>query len=269
MAYDYGTLLATRSDGILDLRLNRPRVRNAISHQMQSEIDLALDEAEVDPEVKAVMLRGEGAVFSAGHDLKEQATPGMSFPDRTFPHASPSIGPRLPRAWYFRKPLIAGVHGYVGPYAQAITACADFTIAAEGTRFSWLTPDVGWLPLYMILPMRVLEKMILMRGWMDAEQALQFQYVQRVVPVSEVEGETRRWAEQAAQIPTETFGHGKDQIRRSYELLGLANQPSAMPRYRPAIGDRHEEYERILREQGMTAALAYRDGNIDDDVARV
>jgi enoyl-CoA hydratase/carnithine racemase len=234
MKTDFNTLAVVESEGVVQLVLNRPEVRNAFSHEMVAELDMALDEAEADPGVRAVVLRGEGKLFSAGHDLKEQSG-AKPFHTLTFPNASPSVRPQLPRAWYFRKPLIGAVHNYVGPYAFAIVACCDFNIAAPGTKFSCEIfkgsyPYIDWLPLYLQLPMRVIEKLWLMGGWMDAEQALQFQFVQRVVPEEGVVEEALRWAKQAALIPSEAFAHGKDNIRRSIELLGLNNLPSALHR---------------------------------------
>lgn len=275
MPYDYETLATSVKDNILELALNRPNVRNAISHRMQHEIDLALDEAEADPEVRAVILRGEGAMFTAGHDLGEQ-TGGKSFPDLTFPHSTPSKGPDFPRAWYFRKPLIGAIHGFVGAYGIALVGCCDFTIAATGTRFSCeifriagSAPDVGWLPLYLQLPMRVIEKLWLLGGWMDAEQAHQFQLVQRVVPENEVVDEARRWAEQAALIPPAGFSHGKDQIRRSVELLGLNSLHAALSRYRPPSSEEAEAFGALVQEKGLKAALVERDAKFDPAVARV
>src|SRR6201999_4013667 len=95
---------------------------------MQREIDLALDEAELDDEVRAVILRGTGVLFTSGHDLFEQSS-GKSFPDETFPWKTPSKGHELPRAWYFRKPLIGAIHNYVGGYGLALVGCCDFNIA--------------------------------------------------------------------------------------------------------------------------------------------
>jgi enoyl-CoA hydratase len=179
-----------------------------------------------------VVLRGEGKLFSAGHDLKEHFG-GRPFHMSVFPNASPSVRPQLPRAWYFRKPLIGALHNYVGPYALAIVACCDFNIAASGTRLSWEIfrgsyPPMEWLPLYLQLPMRVIEKLWLLGGWMDAEQALQFQLVQRVVPEENVVDEAVRWARQAALVPSDRFAIGKDKIRRSIEVLGLNNLPAVL-----------------------------------------
>lgn len=241
MITEFNTLAIKQSEGVVQIVLNRPEARNAFSHEMMAEFDAALDAAELDPDVRAVVLRGEGKMFSAGHDLKEQAS-GKPFHTRTFPHASPSVRPQLPRAWYFRKPLIGALHSYVGPYAFALAACCDFNIAATGTKFSCEVfkgsyPYMDWLPLYLQLPMRVIEKLWLMGGWMDAEQALQFQFVQRVVAEDDVVAEALRWANQAALIPPEGFAHGKDKIRRSIELMGLANLPSALSAEALRAGD--------------------------------
>jgi enoyl-CoA hydratase/carnithine racemase len=276
MPYQFETLAASTHDGILDVVLNRPEKRNAITHLMQAEIDLVLDEAEVDDAVHAVILRGAGKVFSAGHDLMEQSS-GKSFPDIVYPRASPSVPPALPRAWYFRKPLIAGVHGFAGAYAVALVGCCDFAIAAEGTRFSLeifrlssTAPDIGWLPLYHQLPMRVIKKLFLMGGWMGAKEALQFQFVQRVVPEDQLVEETERWARQAALIPTVNFGRSKETIHRTYELMGLAAAPSVLSRWGPPPPPSNGPgFAEVVEEKGLKEALRQRDANFDDDVSRV
>jgi enoyl-CoA hydratase len=279
MKTDFNTLAVTVDDGIAQVVLNRPDKRNAISHEMMAELDVTLDEAELDGEVLAVVLRGEGGIFSAGHDLKEHNA-GQPFHLRTFPHAHPSVRPALPRAWYFRKPLIGAVHGYVGPYAFALVACCDFNIAAEGTRFSCEVfkgsyPDVEWLPLYLQLPMRVIEKLWLVGGWMDAEQALQFQLVQRVLPTEEVVAEALRWADHAARIPSDRFAHGKDKIRRSIELLGLSDLPSVLDRHPDSVAltaapdRRSAEFAASIDEKGLSEAVRARNADIDPSVTKV
>lgn len=270
-------LSADLRDGVLELVLNRVDARNAINHPLHDAIDAALDEAELDADVRAVLIRAAGPVFSAGHDLKEMYDPnyhGPLFPNEGFPVQTPSRGRLVERAWYFRKPLICAVHGYVGPGATALVCCADFNIAADGTRFGFEifrkgghAPGYYWLPLYVQLPLRVIEKLFLMGGWLDAREALQFQLVQRVVPNAELIGEARRWAEQAARIPSERFGHAKDEIRRSFELLGLSSLHAAVARQTPPrTGPR---IETLADTAGMAAALSFRDEGIDDDVSRV
>lgn len=270
---NFNTLLIVENEGIVQIILNRPDRRNAITHEMQAEIDTALDEAELDDEVKAVVLRGAGLAFSAGHDLAEELA-GNSFPAKTFPWARPSIGPALPRPWYFRKPLIGAVHGYVGPYAFALVACCDFNIAADNTRFGCEIfqgqyPDLAWLPLYLQLPFRVIEKLFLMGGWLDAEKALQFQFVQRVLPEDEVVAEALRWANQASMASPSEFAFSKERIRRSVELMGLSSLPSALTAYGPPHVPGGFDLGATIAEHGLKEALKIRDKFIDPEISRV
>ncbi len=272
MTYEFETVVGSLEGGVLDLVLSRPGQRNAISHKMMAEFDEALDQAELDDEVLSVMLRGEGPVFSAGHDLKDQAV--KSFPDLLFPLASPSVAPALPRAWYFRKPLIAGVHGYVGPYALALLSFCDFIIAVEGTKFSCevfrsTAPEMPWLALYQQLPMRAIKKLFLLGGWLDADEALQFQLVQRVVPEDQVREETERWAKQAALVPTEIYGHSKETIHRTYEVMGLALAPTVLKRWGPPRPPNSSTFTRTMQEKGLKEAVRERDAKVDPDISRV
>jgi enoyl-CoA hydratase len=270
---DFNTLKITIADGIAELILHRPEKRNAISHEMQAEIDVALDEAEVDPDVKVVVLRGEGLVFTAGHDMHEHYS-GKTFPALMYPNASPSIGPSLPRAWYFRKPLIGVAHRYVGPYGSALLACCDFNIAAEGTQFGFEVYNKGgspgnpFLPLYVQFPMRVIEKLFLMGGWMSAETALQFQFVQRVVAEDQVLEEAMRWAQQLTLADPDVFSYGKERIRRSVELLGLSALSSVLMPYGPAYADASAEAG-MAASAGVAAATKLRNEGHDPEIGRV
>lgn len=123
------------------LVLNRPEGRNASSHEMMVELDAALDETELDEAVKAVVLR-EGKLFSSGHDLNEQLG-SKPFHPHTFPHAIPSLPPLLPRAWYFRKPLIGAVHGYAGPMPSPSSPAAISISpppASDSAEMSFVVP---------------------------------------------------------------------------------------------------------------------------------
>jgi enoyl-CoA hydratase/carnithine racemase len=266
---DFETLVIEQDGGVLHVVLNRPDKRNAMSHLMHDEIDTALDEAELDPEVAAVVLRGAGKMFSAGHDLGEQYA-GKDFRARVFPVRVPSTSPAFPRAWYFRKPLLGAVHGFAGAGAVALLGCCDFLIAAPGTRFSLevfrgVAPEMDWLPLYAQLPMRVMEKLFLMGGWFDAEQALQLHFVQRVVPEDEVVDEASRWAHQVGRSSGESWGRAKESMRRAYELLGLANLHALLDRPEPLS----PEVLAALQDRDVKDVVAQRDAGIDPDISRV
>jgi enoyl-CoA hydratase/carnithine racemase len=263
----YETLQIRHATPVLEIVLNRPELRNAINVKMDQELVHALEAAEADPEVRAVTIRGAGSVFSAGHDLKEFAATYLSHADTVIQ----SELPQLPHPWFFSKALLAGVHGYVGPEANRLVASCDFVIAASGTRFSFEQARMGSAqPMDPIvsfaLPMGVVKKLWLMGGWFDAESALQWQYVQRVVPVDGLELELRRWAEQAALVPPERYAAAKREMRQLYALRGLV-AGSEMRQHRR--DPKREAFFRTLLEKGMRAALEYRDSSFDSEISKV
>jgi enoyl-CoA hydratase/carnithine racemase len=278
----YETITTELRDGILEIMLNRPEKRNAINDTMETEFNAALDAAEMDPEVQVVTLKGSGQVFSAGHDLKGQPVwPAI------YPNTRPSAPLTLPRAWYFRKPLIAGVHEYVGPYAMAYVACCDSTIASRGTRFSLEALRAGahsqipygpWAVLYTQLPMKVITKLFLVGGWMDAEEANRHQFVQRVVDRSELDAETQRWAEEAREMSSPKYAEAKHAVRRVYETMCLswAQQipgPATGAGFEAGFKEQNvmttSEWRSVWDKQGLQEALRVRDEKFDVEVGRV
>ena len=205
--------LLTRMEGsTLVLTFNRPEVRNAISWTMEREFFLALQAAERLDEITAVVLNGAGEMFSAGHDLKQVAAEGAAGGGPTVDGEMWARQSDMLPSWKFSKPLIAAVHKFVGPYANGILLTFDFIIAAEGTKFSFehSRTAVGrpWGPyplLYFMFPPRVVYKLWSLGGWMSAEQAEQLHYVQRVVPMEELESTALHWAQQCALIDPEGF----------------------------------------------------------------
>ena len=68
----FSTILYEQRDGVARITLNRPERANALSQTMLAEIGAALDAAEPDPAVRALIVQGAGTAFSSGFDLKEQ-----------------------------------------------------------------------------------------------------------------------------------------------------------------------------------------------------
>jgi enoyl-CoA hydratase len=267
----YEGFMVNKNGGVLEVVLNRPEVRNAITHEMELNWNAILDAAEVDPEVKVVTLRGAGPVFSAGHDMRgyagreRPATPTV--PDRYSAYPSP-------RPWYFPKPIVAGVHGYAGPAANMLLSGCDFVIAAKGTRFSFensktSTSNPEATPFPMLLPMRVLKKLYMLGGWMDADQALEFQYVQRVVDPEQLEEELSRWADYITKLNPEAVQGTKKAIHRIYEVMGFATMVGLTDRAQQIQREESSELSQIAREKGVREAAKFRDAQFDPNIARV
>jgi enoyl-CoA hydratase/carnithine racemase len=273
--------LLTRMEGsTLVLTFNRPEVRNAISWTMEREFFLALQAAERLDEITAVVLNGAGEMFSAGHDLKQVAEESAAGGGPTVDGEMWARQSDMLPSWKFSKPLIAAVHKFVGPYANGILLTFDFIIAAEGTKFSFehSRTAVGrpWGPyplLYFMFPPRVVYKLWSLGGWMSAEQAEQLHYVQRIVPMEELESTALHWAEQCALIDPEGFKATKRGMREMYDGMGLpamteiGKQPMKMPS--PAAIRHSQEFNRIWAEEGVKAALAFRDRGSDEGFTQV
>ena len=266
----YETLEVSKKDAVLEVRLNRPEARNAMNSQMLSEWDSVLDAAQVDDDIRVVTLFGNGSVFSAGHDLKEVAD------WFTTPGGMERMGingiPQLERSWYFTKPLIAGVHGYVGPHTILLLTSFDFIIASDDARFSFEQTRVSAgmphsiLPLQ--IPMRAYLKLAMMGGWFDAETARGWDFVQRVTPRDGLEDEVNRWAAEAAKVPPGSIQALKEVVHGHYEDLGLLN---LIRKVRPGgHGTAQDiEYFKAIIDGGLRAALTERDAVFDNEVAQI
>jgi enoyl-CoA hydratase len=271
--YDNCNFFVVNLDGpVLELIINRPEARNAITFAMEDELDKLLNTAADDDRVKVVTLRGAGKVFSAGHDLKEVAEGYVKYakPSGLDPHKVP----QLRGMWYFPKPIIAGVHEFVGPIAQDILAHCDFVIATEGTKFSFDQARMGsgiirWSPLVFMFPMRVYKKLMMMGGWYTAEQALKWDFVQRVVRREDLDKEVRAWADEIALVPPQQTMAARLGIHRQYEIMGLVNMALVQNAISGHGAEVDREFFRKVLEQGVGKAVKMRQTGSDDSITQV
>lgn len=271
--YNNSEYFLVEQDGpVLELVLNRPDERNPISFAMEDELDRLLNVAADDTSVRVVTLRGAGKLFSAGHDLKEVA---QGYIDEAKPSGlDPHKVPQLRGMWYFPKPIIAGVHEYVGPIALDILAHCDFVIASEGTRFSFEQARFGsgmirWSPLVFMFPMRVYKKLMMTGGWFTAEQALKWDFVQRVVERKDLETTLRAWAEEIALVPPEQTRSARVGVHRQYEIMGLVNMALLQNNISGHGAEVDREFFRLVLDKGVGAAVKFRGSDSDESITQV
>jgi crotonobetainyl-CoA hydratase len=179
-------VIVTRDDHVMTVTLNRPRARNAVNMEVSVLVGAALDEAEQDASVWAVIITGAGhAAFCAGGDLKARAKGEP---------VSPTEGPG--KAWGFAgyvrhwisKPTIAAVNGYAIGGGTEIVLASDLAVAADSATFG--LPEVqrgifagagGVFRLPAQLPKKVAMEMILTGEPITAARALELGLVNRVV----------------------------------------------------------------------------------------
>jgi enoyl-CoA hydratase/carnithine racemase len=137
-------------DGIGWIRFNRPDRLNAITYDMLRLLEEATADATTNPEVRAVVITGEGRAFSAGTDLNELSQQSPS--EARVARQGQTYTDDKPAPWTFTripKPTIAAVNGAAIGLGAELTLQCDLRIAGEGARWGWvfvhrgLVPDTG------------------------------------------------------------------------------------------------------------------------------
>src|SRR5262249_2590588 len=102
-----------------------------------------------------------------------------------------------------------------------------------------------------------------------AEKAKELDYVQRVVPREELDAELARWAQSAAGLSTEQIAVYKEGIHRMYEIAGLNGVIGIGNKISGHVSNVDKEFFRMIQEQGMQAALRFRNANVDASTTQI
>lgn len=135
----------TRHGNVAHLLMNRPEVHNAFDDALIADLAAAIDEVDADPTVRAVVLTGAGASFSAGADLNWMR--GMTAASEADNRADSERLARLMRRLQFlSKPTVARVNGAAFGGGVGLVACCDIAIAVEGAKFALSEVKLGLVP---------------------------------------------------------------------------------------------------------------------------
>lgn len=213
-------------DGIARLVLNHPARRNALSEAMIAALQSHLEAIAADPAIRVVVLAAAGPAFCAGHDLKEM-TAHRGDSDRGRAYFAKMMGlcsqlmmsiVRLP------KPVIAEVAATATAAGCQLVASCDLAIAADTAKFC--TPGVS-IGLFCSTPMVALSRnvarkhameMLLTGDLINAEDAMRFGLVNRVVPPATLSEETMRLAASIASRSPLTLKIGKEAFYRQADM---------------------------------------------------
>ncbi len=207
----YTTILLEKREHIATITMNRPDVLNAVNDTMFAEINLALDDVTRDEDVRVVVMTGAGKAFTVSTDIREMNKSG----DRLMSHLSDfetwEFIRKYPQQITLKlqkmpKPTIAMVNGFaVADGFDWVLAC-DLRIVSETARFSnaflqmGLVSNTGatWLYPRAMSVTKALE-LLYTGDWLNAEEALKFGVVTKVVPQEQLHKTTM---ELAAKIAT-------------------------------------------------------------------
>jgi enoyl-CoA hydratase/carnithine racemase len=201
-------LLVEQSGNILTITLNRPDRLNAISGPMLGALSSTLQAANIDRDIRVVVLTGAGRGFCAGLDLKDQGSgsgngaiqPGRGGYQLFDLHNSPPIVINR-----MDKPLICALNGAAAGYGMDLALGCDIRIASENAKLGAVFAKRGVLPesggcwyLPRLIGWAKAAEVAYLGDVLDAQRSLDLGLVNRVVPHDQLMTEAMKWATQIA-----------------------------------------------------------------------
>lgn len=181
-----------RAPGVRQLTMNRPGVFNAFDEAMIGELEAAVAQAEADPEVRVIVLAGDGKHFSAGADLQWMQRAAAATLDWNLADAR-RFAAMLARLAACPKPTVARVQGAALGGGVGLTCACDMAVAADNASFAVSEAKFGILPAvigpYVInaVGKRQAQRLALTTTRIGALEALAMGMVQQVVPLNELD----------------------------------------------------------------------------------
>jgi enoyl-CoA hydratase/carnithine racemase len=227
----YEQIIYTKDDGVAIITLNRPQVLNAFTPIMIDEWVQAIEAANVDLEVRAVIVTGAGRGFCSGADVR-------SFREREHTDGNPVVDGRY---WLqhsvhrvpltlrtLDKPYIAAVNGPAAGAGMDMASMADLRIASETARFTMSYVNVGIVPgdggcyyLPRIVGVARALDLIWTGRTMDAQEALQIGYVSQVIPPDQLMDTVMTYAKKLAKGPQVAIELAKRLVYEGLETNNL------------------------------------------------
>ena len=253
------------------ITLNRPEKRNALNHALRGGIIRALQEADQDPEVRVMIVRGAGSCFSSGYDLGG-GNEGQEFPWYTAGgdgHWPRHVTQGWMSIWELAKPVIAQVHGFCLAGGSELATCCDLVYMADDAQMGYPAvrfgvPDNHFHPWF--LGMRKAMEMMLTGDSISGVEAVQRGWANASVPADQLEAKVLEVAQRIAGVPADLVQLNKRVVHRQMEIMGLhtgiraGSELCALGTHQKSL---HEFLARI-RKQGLTGALQERDAPFAD-----
>src|SRR5688572_7980856 len=247
--------------------INRPDKLNAINHELKHTLVERLRAADADPGTSVVVLRAEGRSFSAGYDIAPNPARAARRGNALAWHASLTDDIRLEMTpWDMGKPVIASVQGHcLGGGCELMMLC-DLAIASDDAVFG--EPEIRFsnvgpaLVMPFVIGLRRARELLYFGDPIDAQTALAYGMVNRVVPRAELRAATLKIARRMALMAPEALASTKLAINRGAESAGFRSAINAgldvlaaLYAARTGVGTKFDE---IREKEGLGAALRWR-----------
>jgi enoyl-CoA hydratase len=255
------------TDGpIATITLNRPDKLNALNTEAVLKLDELVGRASADDAIKVVLIAGNGRAFCAGFDITDEIEDRTETPLDWHPVLRRDVEVTM-RIWSCPKPTIAVVHGYCLAGGCEIAMACDMIVAADDASFGEPEIQYGSGPVTLLMPYVLGQKktheLLFTGDKITAQQALHFGLVNQVVDRDELQSAARHLALRIAPTPLAVLRLTKLALNRAYEAMGLRtavqNNIDISAILNGANTSEQQEFDKVATEQGLKAALAWRD----------
>jgi enoyl-CoA hydratase/carnithine racemase len=233
--------------------LNRPDKLNAISSEVVARLRECWREADADEEVKVVVLTGAGRAFSAGYDIAEEVEMEISGPERWHDVLREDVDLTM-ELWSLQKPTIAAVRGWCLAGACELAMACDLVVAADDAQFGEPEIRYGSGPVTLLMPFVLGQKktneLLFTGDAIGATEAERLGLVNAVVAPDALEDAVAALIAKIAPTPLP--------VAANLDLSAILNA---------AETPEQQEFDRIAAEQGLKAALAWRDSRYGKGLA--
>lgn len=214
----YAQIEYTAAEGVATIRLNRPDKLNSFTARMAEETLHALEAAQADEAVRAVVLTGAGRAFCAGQDLAEAVAPEVRIEDLVEKQYNAIV--RMLRQ--LPKPVLASVNGVAAGAGANLAYACDLAFAAESAVFVQSFIHIGLIPdsggtftLPRLVGMQRAFGQMILADKLPAAKAAELGMIWKAVPDDELENEVMRTARKLATMPTLAIALTKYAMNRS------------------------------------------------------
>lgn len=216
---EFENIFLTKEVPIAIIQLNRPDSLNALNHRLMTELAQCLDQLDVDESVNAIVITGSEKAFAAGADIKEMESAGTV---EMLERDSFSVWDKMKR---IGKPLIAAVNGFALGGGCELAMMCDMIIAGETAKFGQPEINIGVMPgaggtqrLPRVVGKQKAMEMVLTGAAINAEEALQWGLVNKVVPAEVCLEEAKSLARLIASKPPLAVKLAKESILKAFDL---------------------------------------------------
>ncbi len=211
-------ILFSINNGVGKIVLNRPDVLNSFNLAMAKEMQAALDDCAASPNVRSVLITGEGRAFSAGQDLAAANEPGVEILEIV----KEQYNPIILKLRQLEKPVVCAVNGVAAGAGANIAFACDIVLAASSASFIQAFSKIGLIPdsggtffLPRLIGLQRATALMMLGDRVTAQQAMEYGMIYKVHPDESLMAEAEKMALQLASMPTKGLGYTKRLLNAS------------------------------------------------------